>query len=93
MGFHSNMVSSNRHNQSKLRTRGMFMKRKSYSDIKKEYAKTYDGTFKYNEATVSEIFDARREVLQNRKTTAIRTFIILLAIVSVGVYILYNAIV
>lgn len=93
MGFYSNMVSSNKDNQRKLRTRGMFMKRKSYSDIKKEYAKTYDGTFKYNEATVAEIFDARREVLHNRKATALRIFLALLAIVGIGTFIIYHILV
>ncbi|NNC85958.1 MAG: hypothetical protein HKN75_07745 [Bacteroidia bacterium] len=69
------------------------MKPKSYSDIKKEYEIALGGPFEYNEATVAEVFNARREVLQNRKTTAIRTWTIIFIIVALGAFIVYKAIV
>ncbi|NNM16361.1 MAG: hypothetical protein HKO56_06865 [Bacteroidia bacterium] len=93
MGMISHMITSNKDNQHKLKTRGMFVQPKSYSDIKKEYAKTYNGTFEYNEATVAEIFNARRELLQNRKTTTIKTWTIILTIVALGTFIAYNALI
>lgn len=84
LGFGSmtEMIRSNKENQSKLRKRGMFANRQSFHDLRQEIGTTEKGKFEYNEKTVSKIIQNRKRAKKNKESIIFSSygFLFLLAL-------------